>query len=279
MPLRSSERWGMAGMGDSQKGKRKGLFGRLAGTKTERTVEKLTLVGVLAAAGAELVRSSSRLRGYTDVQLQNIARGLTSQLNTIMGESARLERTLKTREGKQALPLAMALATLDNFAALLDGVLLKSAALLAQTNPELKAVTVDPAAASVVRALPGPSDDTLPGRVVDADPVSGVGAVPGATQPGISVPTPLTQPLTGASAPTPPPSLGTLSDRQRNALADDLRAAFTEIISGVQYVQATIGDPATTNSIKIDTAIAQARALVADLRARDRRVREKYGVG
>ncbi|HKS69579.1 MAG TPA: hypothetical protein VJQ45_04130 [Ktedonobacterales bacterium] len=262
-------------MGDSQKGKRKGLFGRLVGGKTERTVEKLTLVGVLAAAGAELVRSSSRMRSYTDVQLQNIARGLTSQLNTIMGESARLERTLRTREGKQALPLAMALATLDNFAALLDGVLLKSAALLAQTNPELKAVTVDPGQTSGVRALPSPADDTLPGHVVDADPVP----IPGASQPGIAASGPVTQPLTSFSAPKPPPSLGALSDRQRNALADDLRAAFTEIIGGVQYVQATIGDPATTNSIKIDTAIAQARALVADLRARDRRVREKYGVG
>lgn len=263
-------------MGDSQKGKRKGLFGRLVGSKTERTVEKLTLVGVLAAAGAELVRSSSRLRGYTDVQLQNIARGLTSQLNTIMGESARLERTLKTREGKQALPLAMALATLDNFAALLDGALFKSATLLAQTNPELKAVTVDSATASGVRALPDPqqSQEAL-GRVVDADPVPALGA----SQPGMAAPTAVTQPLTGASAPTPPPSLGALSDRQRNALADDLRAAFTEIIGGVQYVQATIGDPVTTNSIKIDTAIAQARALVADLRARDRRVRQKYGVG
>lgn len=267
----------MAGMGDSQKGKRKGLFGRLVGTKTERTVEKLTLVGVLAAAGAELVRSSSRMRGYTDVQLQNIARGLTSQLNTIMGESARLERTLKTREGKQALPLAMALATLDNFAALLDGVLLKSAALLAQTNPELKAVPVDPAAASGMRALPDPQQaQTQPlGRVVDADPAP----VPGTSQPGSVASATTTQPLTGASAPTLPPSLGALSDRQRNGLADDLRAAFAEIIGGVQYVQATIGDPVTTNSIKIDTAIAQARALVADLRARDRRVREKYGVG
>lgn len=263
-------------MGDSQKGKRKGLFGRLVGGKAERTVEKLTLVGVLAAAGAELVRSSSRMRGYTEVQLQNIARGLNGQLTTIMNESARLERTLKTRDGKQALKLAMAITTLGNFAALLDAVLLKSATLLAQTNPELKAVTVDPA--SGARALPGPSDDTLPGRVVDADPSPG--SVPDAaiSQPGITMTAPTTQPLAPMAA-SVPPSLSTLSDRQRKALADDLRAAFGEIISGVQYVQATIGDANVTNSIKIDTAIAQARALVADLRDRDRRMREKYGVG
>lgn len=264
-------------MSDSQKGKRKGLFGRLIGGKTERTVEKLTLVGVLAAAGAELVRSSSRMRGYSDIQLQNIARGLTGQLTTIMTESARLERTLRTREGKQALPLAMALATLGNFAALLDAVLLKSASLLAQTNPELKAVAVDSAAASGVRALPGPSDDTLPGRVVDADPPRVPSGDMGASQPGAMMPGPVTQPPLAPAA--SPPSLNTLSDRQRKALADDLRAAFTEIIGGVQYVQATIGAASTTNSIKIDTAIAQARALVADLRDRDRRMREKYGVG
>lgn len=262
-------------MSDTQKGKRKGLLGRLVGGKTERTVEKLTLVGVLAAAGAELVRSSSRLRNYSDVQLQNIARGLYGQLSTIMTESIRLERTLKTREGKQALPLAMALATLGNFAALLDAVLLKSASLLAQTNPELRAVTVETTAASGVRALPGPSDDTLPGRVVDADPPVPAPA-PGASQPGIVMSGPITQPL----APTAlPPSLSTLSDRQRKALADDLRAAFVEIIGGVQYVQATIGAANTTNPIKLDTAIAQARALVADLRDRDRRMRERYGVG
>lgn len=264
-------------MSDSQKGKRKGLFGRLTGSKTERTVEKLTLIGVLAAAGAELMRSSSRLRGYTDVQLENIARGLTGQLATIMNESARLERTLRTREGKQPLPLAMALATLGNFAALLDAVLVKSSTLLAQTNPELKAVTVD-GTASGVRALPGPADDTLPGRVVDADPSpptgtgTGTGPLPGASQ----QPGQVTQPLMPSAT---PPSLNPLNDRQRKALADDLRAAFGEIIGGVQYVQATIGAANTTNSIKIDTAIAQARALVADLRERDRRMRAKYGVG
>ena len=269
-------------MSDSQKGKRKGLFGRLTGSKTERTVEKLTLIGVLAAAGAELMRSSTRLRGYTDVQLENIARGLTGQLTTIMNESARLERTLRTREGKQPLPLAMALATLGNFAALLDAVLVKSSTLLAQTNPELKAVTVD-GTASGVRALPGPADDTLPGRVVDADPSpptgagTGTGPVPGASQQaGIAMPGPVIQPLMSSAA---PPSLNPLNDRQRKALADDLRAAFIEIIAGVQYVQATVGPTNTTNSIKIDTAIAQARALVADLRERDRRMRERYRVG
>ena len=272
-------------MSDSQKGKRKGLFGRLVGGKTERTVERLTLVGMLAAAGAELMRSSSRSRSYTEVQLQNIASGLNGKLSTIMAESVRLERRLGTREGKQALPLAMALATLDNFAVLLDGALVRSATLLAQTNPELKAVTVD-GSASAVRALPGPSDDTLPGRIVDADPPApgsavAAGQVPGASQPGIAAPGqvgqvgPATQPLAPAA---PPPSLSALNDRQRKALADDLRVAFTEIIGGVQYVQATIGAPNLTNSIKIDTAIAQARALVAGLRDRDRRVREKYGV-
>lgn len=276
-------------MSDSQKGKRKGLFGRLVGGKTERTVERLTLVGMLAAAGAELMRSSSRSRSYTEVQLQNIASGLNGKLSTIMAESVRLERRLGTREGKQALPLAMALATLDNFAVLLDGALVRSATLLAQTNPELKAVTVD-GSASAVRALPGPSDDTLPGRIVDADPPAPgsavaagqvMGQVTGASQPGIAAPGqvgqvgPATQPLAPAA---PPPSLSALNDRQRKALADDLRVAFTEIIGGVQYVQATIGAPNLTNSIKIDTAIAQARALVAGLRDRDRRVREKYGV-
>jgi hypothetical protein len=259
-------------MSDTQSSKHAWSVRRLLGGKTEHTIEKLTLIGMLAAAGAEWLRASSRNRKYTDDRLQRIARSLNGQLGTILMESSRLERALKTREGKQSLPLAMALATIENFAALLEGALFRATRDLNETNPELKAVTTGAPVASGVRSLPEPQQ--MPAeRIVDADP-----ALPGAdtSLPGFGTPSTVTQPLVPSG---PPPSLANLSDRQRLGLAEDLRVAFTEIICGVQYVQATIGEVATTNSIKIDTAVAQAHALVTGLRDRDHSIREKYSIG
>ncbi|MFI5274656.1 MAG: hypothetical protein ACHQ4H_16610 [Ktedonobacterales bacterium] len=250
-------------MGDSQQGKRKGLFGRIGGDKTGRTIEKATIIGLLAAAGAELLRSSGRMRGYTDVQIENIAKGLSGQLTMLTNESARLDRSLKNREAREPMPLAMALATLEAFAMQLEAGLERYGMLLAQTNPALRAVVVN-AAQSGVHALPAP--DTEPaGVVVDADPSTGPQPA-GGTEP--------TTPPAGVSA----PSLSHLSGKQRGALANDLRAAFAEIIHGAQYVQATIGAAGATNALKIETAIAQARALVTGLRDHDRQIRQRYGV-
>ncbi|WIG57655.1 MAG: hypothetical protein OJF49_000400 [Ktedonobacterales bacterium] len=258
-------------MSNKSSDKSGGLFGRFRRDKiadaTRQNVMKpgLTLLAVAAAASAELLRGGHTARSYTDVQIQNIARGLHDNLATIIAESARQDKLLTDKKSRQPFPLAMALATVSNFATLLDQALDRYADMLLHTNPQLVAIRAD-LSQSKMNALPEPGADHGE-RVVDADQVSGSAATMNSTVPSASV-------SNGNAA----PSVVHMSERERAGLANDLRGLFQEIIGGGQYVQASIGEITNTNQIKLDTAISQARALVVGLREKEQQVKERYNI-
>jgi hypothetical protein len=253
-------------MDNKHSGKSRGLFGR-SKPKEEaapaRPVASLLLI-LAGAAAQRLLSHHGKATSFTDVQIKAIASGLTRDLTTLSGECARQERLLRTKEARQSLLLGLSFAGLLNVRDQLAACIARYTTLLLQTNPEMPAITLDPARTGV-HTLPGSGGPIVDSTLVESSP-GGSGPLPrpGATGSGNLVPQ--------------QPTLSHLSERELGAFANELREVFAAIIQGVQVVLGALGAAETTGAAQIDSALAQTRALVTWITDEERRLRTAFNI-
>jgi hypothetical protein len=253
-------------MDNKQSDKRRGLFGRSKPKEAAPAKPVASLLLILAGAAAQrLLSHHGRALSYTDVQIRAIAAGLTRDLTTLSSECARQERMLRTKEARQSLLLGLSFAGLLNVRDQLAACITRYTALLMQTNPEMPAITLDPAR-SGVQTLPASGGHIVDSTLVESSAPGGSGPLP---RPGAG----------GAGMPAPQqPSLAHLTDRELGAFANELHDTFAAIIQGVQVVLGALGTADATGAAQIDSGLAQTRALVTWIADEERRLRAAFNI-
>jgi hypothetical protein len=256
-------------MDDKQSGKRRGLFGRAKQQQntsghTKPTASILMILGGIAAQRLLAHRGKG---DYSDTLIKAIASGITRDLTTLAGECGRQERMLRTREARQPLLLGLSLAGLINVREQLEAVVAKYTSQLMQTNPEMRAVSLDPTQ-SGVHVFPPPEGQIVDSTLADVPPSGGSGPLPRPDASGIRMST------SQSTAPT----LTHLTERELGSFANELREMFAAVIQAVQVILGALGSIQTTGPAQIDSALAQTRALITWLTGEERRLNTTYRI-